>query len=80
MHGPIMKRVAEAGRAFVVAPAAQAFSYTCPQYAVAAENQSYMAACGLAHGAFGLVNTHWESRYGTAFEMTWPGEPRACDP
>jgi hypothetical protein len=31
-----------------------------------------MARCGLENGAFGLVNTHWESRYGTSFMATWP--------
>jgi hypothetical protein len=71
-HGPIMKRVADAKRPFVVAPSAGAFGQDFGSLRRASENQSYMAACGLEKGAFGLVNTHWESRYGTAFLSSWP--------
>jgi hypothetical protein len=71
-HGPILQRVAGSKRPFVVAPSAGAFGQDYGSLRRASENQSYMAECGLKNGAFGLVNTHWESRYGTAFLSSWP--------
>ncbi len=72
MHTPIMTRVSESGRPFVVAPASQSFTFTYPVLTSAADNQNHMAECGLKSGAFGYINTHWESRYGSAFESSWP--------
>ncbi len=71
-HAPIIERVAKEGRPFVVAPSNQ--SYTCDfgSLKAALENQSYMARCGQSAGAFGLVCTHWESRYGSSYLASWP--------
>ncbi len=72
LHGPIIKRVADSGRPFVVVPATLAFSEEVGRISAAWVVQSYMAGCGKRHGAFGLVNTHWESRYGHVFMTAWP--------
>lgn len=71
-HAPIIERVAQSGRPFVVAPSSGAFGHDYGDIRKATDVQAYMAGCGLQKGAFGLVNTHWESRYGTSFEATWP--------
>jgi hypothetical protein len=73
MHSPIIQRVAAEGRPFVVAPSAMGFSRDdCGSWSTATDNQRYMAGCGQKYGAFGLVNTHWESQYGSSFDACWP--------
>lgn len=73
LHSPIIQRVAASGRPFVVAPSARGFcNDDCGSWAEATENQCYMAGCGETHGAFGFVNTHWESQCGSLFEACWP--------
>lgn len=71
-HAPIMARVAQSGRPFVVAPAALGVQNDYADFSKTLELQAYMAGCGQQNGAFGLVNTHWESRCGHFFESHWP--------
>lgn len=71
-HAPIIDRVARTGRPFVVAPSAQTYTDDFGNLRNAIANQSYMAQCGRKHGAFGLINTHWESRYGCVYLAGWP--------
>lgn len=77
-HQPIMKRVADAKRPFVVAPSSLTCGYDFGSLSRAADNQSYMARCGLKNGAFGLVNTQWENRYGCSFLAGWPLQAMAA--
>jgi hypothetical protein len=46
--------------------------YTYPNSKATLDNQCYMARTGVEHGAWGLVNTHWESRLGACFASAWP--------
>jgi hypothetical protein len=71
-HTDIIKRVAESGRPFVVAPTSLGFCYDYADFDDTMELQAYMAGCGLKYGAFGLINTHWESQHGHFFEPHWP--------
>jgi len=71
-HGPMIRRVAESGRRFVVAPSIITFKHDYGSLTDAVENQRYMAESGRKHGAFGYVCTQWESRYGNSFEASWP--------
>ena len=78
VHTPMIERVAASGRPFVVAPSTQTFSQEFGSLRAAAANQAYMARCGRERGAFGLINTHWESRYGSAFLAGWPLQAMAA--
>ncbi|MEI6425154.1 MAG: family 20 glycosylhydrolase, partial [Lentisphaerota bacterium] len=71
-HTDIIKRVTESGRPFVVAPSSlgQRSDYTA--FDKTLELQAYIAECGFKYGAFGFINTHWESRKGHFFESLWP--------
>lgn len=72
MHRPIIERVGKEGRPFVVAPSSQGHRYDTGDYSYVQRQQKYMAGCGEDHGAFGYVNTHWESRHGFFLESLWP--------
>ena len=71
-HRPIIERVAASGQPFVVAPSSNAYTDDFGSLRCALDNQRYMARCGAKHGAFGLVNTHWESRFGSVYAAGWP--------